>query len=603
MASRERRGVSLKNQILVASVFLSGCSMTGQSSSSNEFQVDIRNSATVAIDQDTKRASSAMHSFLIGQLAYDEEEMDEALRNFVQASSSTDGAAPLLNTRLAELYISDGQLAKALAETEKAVAAEPSNEQYLLLKAGILDAMGKSPQTAPLYEKARTLNPQRLDASVLLANLYLSQSQGQQALQVLEALAKVNPRDPMAWYFLGRAQDRLSQTSHALSSFRQAEERDPQNITLSLESLRSLLKLKRIKEAKELGAQIAKKDPQNMLLASLTAQIDQGEAGLQNSIKQLNFITDTAESQLDVRFRLSLIKVERRAFREAAQDLRLVLAAEPDNAQARYYLGSLYAGSGRKREAIEQLYHIGRDQDLYVKSRTFAAFILRQDGELKRAEEAVREALDAEPTNRNILSYLILILRDAKKFDEAEKLMRQSLAEDPQNDRLLFNYAILLHDMGKEAEADATMERVLELNEKNTDALNFLAYGLADSNTNLPRALELIQRALQVRPNDGYYLDTLGWIYYKLEKYAEAEETLSRAASAVTEDIVIQEHYADSLVKVGKIDRAADVYRNALERGRDQNDKAEVEALDRIEKKLERLSEQRSHFSAELSPQ
>jgi len=58
-----------------------------------------------------------------------------------------------------------------------------------------------------------------------------------------------------------------------------------------------------------------------------------------------------------------------------------------------------------------------------VKARTFAAFILRQDGDLERAEDAVREALKVEPSNKNVLSYLILILRDAKKFEQAEELI------------------------------------------------------------------------------------------------------------------------------------------------------------------------------------
>src|SRR5690606_12264385 len=122
-------------------------------------------------------------------------------------------------------------------------------------------------------------------------------------------------------------------------------------------------------------------------------------------------------------------------------------------------------------------------------------------------------------------------------------------------------------------EATAVMEKVLELNPQHTDALNFLAYDLADAGLNLDRALELINRALQVRPNDGYYLDTLGWVYFQQGRYHDAVDILSRAASVATDDVLIQEHYADSLMKVGQLAQAVEVYRNALERGRDAAEK------------------------------
>lgn len=583
--------------IVGALAFLCSCAAVSKPGVRSELQVDVKNTRTSAMDQDMVRSSNAMHAFLIGQLAYDAENSDEALRSFISASEYTDGPAPFLNTRLAELYLADGQLENALRETDKAIQAEPENVHFILLKAGILDALKRSQETPALYDKARHLSPQRLDTAVLSSNYYLSAAQPARALEILEAFVKAAPQDAMGWYFLGRAADSQGHNARALAAFQESEKRDAQNATLAFETLRSLLKQKRLKEARVSAAAIAKRDPQNPQLAQLVKQLNQGEPGIQQSLSELNFLTQPLGDQIDARFRLSVVEIERRNFRDALTQLRVVLAAQPENAQARYYLASLFAGSGRKKESIQELYKISSDQELYVKSRTFAAFILRQDGDLKRAESAVREALAVEPGNRNILSYLVLILRDAKNFEEAEELMRLTIEEDPKNDRLLFNYAILLSDMGRDADSQRVIEEVLVLNPKHSDALNFLAYGLADRNQQLPRALELIQRALEERPDDGYYLDTLGWIYYKLGRFSEAEETLRRAAAVVTEDIVIQEHFGDSLVKVEKYDQAAEVYRNALERGRDQDDKEEVEALARIEKKLASLLESHPHLA------
>ncbi|MBN8550684.1 MAG: tetratricopeptide repeat protein [Deltaproteobacteria bacterium] len=568
-----------------------------KSSARSELQVDVKDAPTAAMDLQMRRSSEAMHAFLLGQLAYDAEDSQAALKNFIIASEFNDDPAPFLNTKLAELYIADGQLEKALGEADKAIQAEPENAEHLLLRAGILDALGRSDETLSLYLKATQLDPRRFDTAILLSNYYLTKDQSARALEVLEAFVKVAPQDAIGWYFLGRAYDRQSQYVKSLAAFREAEKLDAQNNMFAFESLRTLLKLKRYREAHDCADEIARKDPQNLQLRQLAQELGQGDSGAKQALSQLQFLTEPLGTQMDARFRIASIEIERRLFRDSVTQLRLVLAANPTNAQARYYLASLFAGAGRKKEALQELSKITKDQELYVKSRTFAAFIMRQDGDLKRAEVAVREALAFDPENKNILSYLILILRDAKKYKEAEELMRKSVEEDPQNDRLLFNYAILLGDMGREADSQKVIETVIQLNPKNSDALNYLAYGLSEQDQNLPRALELIDRALQVRPDDGYYLDTLGWIYFKMGKFDQAEATLRRAAATVTEDIVVQEHFGDSLVKIEKFDEAVEVYRNALERGRDQNDKDEAEAVARIEKKLSALIEAFPHLS------
>lgn len=572
--------------LLLLSLTLSSCGLRAGPSAPSEFQVQIKNASTMAMDSAEQRASHAMHSFLLGQLHYAKEESNRALQHFEAARDSTETSIPLLSERLAELYLQAGQVEKALVEAHKIVDSRPDDVQAKLFLAGLLDAIGRTEDTLPLYERALSLNPRSLEAAVMLATYHRNHSNPEQGISVLQTFTKENPRDAMGYYFLGQAQEALGSVANAAGSFRQARVLDIHNVAIAAEYMEMLLRLKRVHEARDLCAEILRKEPDNSLFVYLNVQLSQGDDGLDKAADQLANLTQVTSDPVEVRFRIATLNIERRNFESALDALRAVLAARPENSQARYYVASMYAGSGRKRQAVEELDKIERGQELYVKSRTFAAFVLRQDGDLVRAERAVREALAQEPDNKSILSYLILILRDAKKFEEAERLMRRSVEEDPQNDRLLFNYGILLHDMQRKQEANTVMEKVLELNPQHTDALNFLAYDLAESGVNLDRALELINRALQVRPSDGYYLDTLGWVYYQQGRYHDAVDILSRAASVATDDVLIQEHYADSLMKVGQITQAIEVYRNALERGRDAAEKAEAEVISRLEQKL-----------------
>ena len=89
------------------------------------------------------------------------------------------------------------------------------------------------------------------------------------------------------------------------------------------------------------------------------------------------------------------------------------------------------------------------------------------------------------------------------------------------------------------------MEEVIRLDPKHANALNYLGYSYADRGVKLPEAVDLIRKALEVKPDDGYYLDSLGWAYYKLGRPDEALSELQRAATFVSDDAVIHEHLGD----------------------------------------------------------
>jgi tetratricopeptide (TPR) repeat protein len=243
---------------------------------------------------------------------------------------------------------------------------------------------------------------------------------------------------------------------------------------------------------------------------------------------------------------------------------------------------------------------------MYVKGRTFAALILRQDEELDKARDAVEEALTVEPENKNLILYRILLLRDQEEYDEAEEQVRTALKSDPEDERYLFNLALVLHDRGQRAEAADVMESVLKKNPANADALNYVAYELAEQNRDLPRAEELVRRAIQLRPNDGFYLDTLGWVQYKQGKIADAEQSLARAISASGDDLVIVEHYIEILLAQGKSNRAVAVMKAVVEQAPQSgqfDDDERAAAFKRIEERLKQLLQQHPELqSVEKSP-
>jgi Tfp pilus assembly protein PilF len=103
----------------------------------------------------------------------------------------------------------------------------------------------------------------------------------------------------------------------------------------------------------------------------------------------------------------------------------------------------------------------------------------------------------------------------------------------------------------------------------------------------LEEAEQLIQRALQLEPNDGFYIDSLGWVYFQKGEYTRAVEQLERAVAITVDDATIIEHLGDAYVKVGKPDRALLRYREAIQKSKEDDQvKRILEKIERLEKKI-----------------
>ena len=159
-----------------------------------------------------------------------------------------------------------------------------------------------------------------------------------------------------------------------------------------------------------------------------------------------------------------------------------------------------------------------------------------------------------------------------------------------------------LHSLRRKQESLKQMEKVLELDPNHSDALNFVAYSLAEEGRQLERALSMVNRALSVRAGDPYYIDTRGWIYYQMGDYQQALRDLRHAVDLAEDDTVILEHYADALIKLNQVEKAMQVYRLALDVSAEKEiDPETAEALERIRRKLKNIPAEQDARSATAS--
>ena len=142
---------------------------------------------------------------------------------------------------------------------------------------------------------------------------------------------------------------------------------------------------------------------------------------------------------------------------------------------------------------------------------------------------------------------------------------------------LTFELAAVLEKQKKYAEAEAVFRQLIARDPDHAAALNYLGYMLAERGERLDESVGLIRRALEIEPDNGSYLDSLGWAYFKGGKLDLAEEHLKRAADQLVTNSVVQDHYGDVLVRLGRFDEAIAAWNRALSGDGDSIDRSDID--------------------------
>lgn len=193
----------------------------------------------------------------------------------------------------------------------------------------------------------------------------------------------------------------------------------------------------------------------------------------------------------------------------------------------------------------------------------FARFAEFQIGlnlaDLERNDEAIehlKEVLADDPSD--IRAYLALgrVYSVQQDFKSAAELYDQAVEvigdPEPQHWNIYYQRGIAYERLKEWPRAEPNFKKALELYPDHPQVLNYLGYSWIDMNINLEEGMQLIRRAVELRPSDGYIVDSLGWAYYKIGEYDEAVMHLERAVSLQPEDPVLNDHLGDGYWRTGR---------------------------------------------------
>jgi tetratricopeptide (TPR) repeat protein len=256
--------------------------------------------------------------------------------------------------------------------------------------------------------------------------------------------------------------------------------------------------------------------------------------------------------------------------------LRLSLYLRPSSDLTAVTLASLFEQLKRSDDAIAAYQLVPALSPLKVGADIQIA--LELDG-ADRKEEAVRrlnDIISQRPHDVEALSALAELQRSAKKYVDAAATYDTAIAAVgiPQRDNwTLFYFRGICYERSKQWPlAEADFKKALELYPDQPLVLNYLGYSWVDQGLNLEEAFKMLRKAVELRPTDGYIVDSLGWAHYKLKQYGEATETLEKAINLKPADPILNDHLGDAYWRVNRRTEAQFQWNHARDMGADAED-------------------------------
>jgi len=264
--------------------------------------------------------------------------------------------------------------------------------------------------------------------------------------------------------------------------------------------------------------------------------------------------------------------------------LQLALYLAPNHQLALLSLADLYESVKKPELAIKVYKRVPTSSPLYRNAAIQMAANLDSLNRADEAEKHLNALIKEHPDDLEAIMALGNVLRSHKKFTECVDAYSRGVATLTQPDKsnwMLFYFRGICYERSHQwPKAEADLKKALELFPDQPHVLNYLGYSWIDQGVNLDEGMEMINKAVQQRPDDGYIVDSLGWAYYRLGNYEEAVKKLERAIELKPEDPTINDHLGDAYWRVGRVLEAKFQWAHARDL------KPEPEDLPKIEAKL-----------------
>ena len=524
--------------------------------------------------------ADTLYDILVGEMAAQRGQMAQAADALNRAARRT------RDPRFAERATLATLAAKRYADAERAaqlwIELQPANPEAREALAIALLELDR-PQHAAV-QLALVLKGEMSSASLETAYLRLASVLGRAsnrtaALTLMQELVKQHPELAAGHFALAHLAVRAGDLETAETAADRALARKPDWQDAALFKARILVSRNQAAQAQRYFEEFLKAHPSatHMRLHYARHLIDQKQ--WEQAREQFKRVAIDTPEDVDAVYAVGLLALQTNRLDEAEVFLKRALDMRPDNEQARVYLGQAAEQGKRYAEAARWYREVGAGEHFF-ESQVRLGIVIAKQGDVAKARAHLRAiAAESDPQRVQALLAEEQILRDARQYREALDMLNAALERMPADKDLRYARALIAERLDMIPLAESDLRAVLKVDPKNVHALNALGYTLADRTDRYAEAQVLLTQALEIKPDDPFVLDSMGWLLYRQGNRAEAIKHLKRALT-VRSDAEIAAHLGEVLWVSGERNEAESVWTRAL------RDTPDSEALRDVIKKF-----------------
>jgi len=506
----------------------------------------------------------AKEYFIKGVFLQLEERYHEALVQFHKAQIF-DTSSVTISNNLAETYLKLGEFDPALYHLKRARMIDPDNEQTLHLLGECYFRLQDDEKAISIFKRLLAKNPYNEQARNYLLFLYGKNNNEIGKAEIFEQLIELYGRDPLLLEKVAKIyfdHKDYEKARHFYNEILNDDSTDAQ-IIYTVGTIEEIQQ--HYDEAIFLFEKALSIDSTQFDALERLTMLYRRQEKWQKVIDLYQPMFQKDSSDLYSRLLIAEARFYMRDFEQAENLLLPVLDRETVPWGVYDLLGKIALENENHDSALGYFNKIIEKDKKNRYGWLFVGFAYNSMDSLKEAEKNYEEAVKHLPSDAMLWAYLGMTQQQRKNDTEAVISYTRALQLDPYNINALSSLPILYELLGEYQKCDSLYEVAIERFPENAMLLNNFSYSLSERNIDLERSLLMVKKALKIDPDRPAYLDTIGWIYYKLEKYKEAEKYISKSLEFQPQAPVVLEHLGDVYYKLGKLNLAKTYWKKSLE--------------------------------------
>jgi tetratricopeptide (TPR) repeat protein len=504
-------------------------------------------------------SEEVLYQLLVAEFAGQRGNAQLAVRNYLEvAQRSRD---PQIAERATRIAVFGGDEDRALEAAKLWKEIEPSSREANQVYALLLVRTGRTDEAvAELKSQLSGAQGSLAEELHQIADVLGREKAG---VEVMERLIKGHEDNPDVLFALAEFLTHTGDLERAKPLLERVVAMDPRNIRAAVLYASVLQTTGETEQSLAILSQALEDNPDARELRLAYARLLVGAKQYDKALAQFQQLSEQTPDDEGILYALGLLFLQREQPEAARTQFNRLLELDKRVEAAHYYLGQLAELEDSPDAAMQYYAKVGHGEHYLAAQIRYAVLLGQQEG-IAQAQQFLRGLSQSNPEEATRLRRAEAeILIEAGRLEEAMAIYNDALAENPDDTELLYARAMLAEKMGRLDILEADLREILTQDPDNADALNALGYTLADRTDRHQEALELITRALNLKPHDYYILDSMGWVLYRMGRYEEAVEHLRRAM-AVNEDPEVAAHLGEVLWMMGNKEAARNVWEKAL---------------------------------------